>query len=485
MSQIDTLKPRQVWSLFKHICDIPHPSKHEIKLRDHIKELCDAKDLHTIIDKTGNLIVKKSATKGMENRLGVVMQGHVDMVPQKNADSDHNFVTDPITTYVDGDWLKAQGTTLGSDNGLGVAAGLAVMLSDDIPHGPLELLCTIEEETSMKGAFGLEAGILTSDILMNLDTEDEGELYVGCAGGADIVAKIPLKTIPTPHDSIGFEIAVTGLRGGHSGLDIDQGRANANQLVNRFLLTHAEALGVAVAQFNGGTLRNAIPRESFTLIAIAPSNRQALESTIKDFESLMRQEYGKTEPNLSIKLIQKEVPSKIFTKDLQHQFCLAVAACVNGVIRMSDQFEGIVETSNNLGIVKSNHQYIEVVSLARSLVNSARDYACRSIAATFELIGAETQIEGAYPGWKPNPDSAILNTMIEAYENLFGKKPAVKVIHAGLECGLLGEPYPNLDMISFGPTIKGAHSPDERAHIASVQKFWDYLLYSLKNIPHR
>ncbi len=485
VSQIDSLTPRPVWSLFKQICDIPHPSKFELKLRDHIKKLCDDKGLETIIDKTGNLIVKKPATAGMENRLGVVMQGHVDMVPQKNADSDHNFETDPISTYVDGDWLKAKGTTLGSDNGLGVAAGLAVILSDDIPHGPLELLCTIEEETSMKGAFGLEAGILTSDILMNLDTEDEGELYVGCAGGADIIAKIAMETCETPKGYIGREIAVTGLLGGHSGLDIDQGRANANQIINRFLLTYADTLDLRVAEFNGGTLRNAIPRESFTLIAVDPAKLSELESAIEDFESLMKREYGKTEANLSIKLVNKETPIKVLTQNLQKKFCLAIAACVNGVIRMSDQFTGIVETSNNLGIVKSNGQRIEVVSLARSLVNSARDYACRSVAATFELIGAQTQIEGAYPGWKPDPDSTILNTMIQAYEKLFGHKPEVKVIHAGLECGLLGEPYPNLDMISFGPTIKGAHSPDERAHIASVQKFWDYLLYSLENIPEK
>jgi len=485
VNHINHLEPNVVWSIFKQICDIPHPSKFEIKLRDHIRKLCDEKGLQTIIDKTGNLIVKKKATQGMENRLGVVMQGHVDMVPQKNADSAHNFETDPITTYVDGEWLKAKGTTLGSDNGLGVAAGLAVMLSDDIPHGPLELLCTIEEETSMKGAFGLEAGILTADILMNLDTEDEGELYVGCAGGADVIAKITLQTEPTPDGHQGFEIAVTGLRGGHSGLDIDQGRANANQMINRFLVSYADSLDIRVAEFNGGTLRNAIPRESFTLIAIDRANIPPLEQAIEEFESLMQHEYGQTEANLSIKLVDKETPKKVLSKSLQSKVCLSIAACVNGVIRMSDQFDGIVETSNNLGIVKSREQYIEVVSLARSLVNSARDYSCRSVAATFELIGAETSIEGAYPGWKPDPESAILKTMIKGYQDLFGKEPQVKVIHAGLECGLLGEPYPNLDMISFGPTIKGAHSPDERAHIPSVQKFWDYLLFSLKNIPKK
>lgn len=485
MNTIDSLSPKPVWQLFKQICDIPHPSKHELTLRDHIKSLCDNKKLNTLIDNAGNLIVKKKATAGMEHKKTVVMQGHVDMVPQKNADSTHDFVTDPIETYIDGDWLKAKGTTLGSDNGVGVAAGLAVMLSDDIPHGPLELLCTIEEETSMRGAFGLKKDLLDADILMNLDTEDEGELYVGCAGGGDIVASIDADMETTPTGHLAYVIAVTGLLGGHSGLDIHKGRANANQMVNRFLLSYADRLSIRVSSFNGGTLRNAIPRESFTVVCLPPSMQADFEQSIVDFEQLMIAEYGKTEQNLSIKVSVSEPAKQVLVKELQDKIVLAIAACISAPIRMSDQFDGIVETSNNLAIVKSVGDKIEIISLTRSLVNSARDFTCEAIASTFKLIGAKIEISGAYPGWKPNAESAILVTMVAGYESLFGKKPEIKVIHAGLECGLLGEPYPEMDMISFGPTIRGAHSPDERCHIPSVQKFWDYLLYSLKNVPEK
>jgi len=483
VTTINDLEPKPVWQLFKQICDIPHPSYHELKLRDHIRSLCDQRGLETQLDEVGNLIVKKPATSGMENRKTIAMQGHVDMVPQKNADSNHNFETDPIETWVDGEWLKAKGTTLGSDNGMGVAAGLAVMLSDDIPHGALELLCTIEEETSMRGAFGLKPGYLDADILLNLDTEDEGELYVGCAGGVDINSFIDLQLENTPNGHIAFEVAVRGLKGGHSGLDIEKGRGNANQIINRFILSHGDELGLCVSEFNGGTLRNAIPRESFTKITIPTGNQDDFNAVLKDFESLMQSELGATEPNLSITAEAIDTPEKIINPAQLRKICLSIAACVSAPFRMSDHFDGIVETSNNLAIVKNEGSQLKIQCLTRSLVNSARDYAAQSIAATFELAGANSKIEGAYPGWKPNPDSAILQTMIQGYQNLFGTKPEVKVIHAGLECGLIGEPYPELDMISFGPTIRGAHSPDERCHIGSVQKFWDYLLYSLENAP--
>lgn len=483
METIDSLQPQAVWTIFKQVCSIPHPSKFEIGLRDEIQSWCSQKGLKTQIDSVGNLIVKKAATAGMENRKTIAMQGHIDMVPQKNADSIHNFETDPIETYVDGDWLKARGTTLGADNGMGVAAALAVMLSDDIPHGPLELLCTIEEETSMRGAFGLEAGLLDADILLNLDTEDEGELYVGCAGGMDINASIPLETEKTPDDHTAFIIAVRGLQGGHSGLDIDKGRGNANQLVNRFLLS--SELDIRVANFNGGTLRNAIPRESFTLITVPAIQSEVLKQQLSEFEALLKKEIGKTETNLSIVLETAELPARVLTASLQQKIIYAIAACVSAPFRMSDEFEGVVETSNNLAIVKSLDETIQIQCLTRSLVNSARDFAAESIAATFKLAGAETTLSGTYPGWKPNPDSSILKTMSEGYQRLYGKVPEVRVIHAGLECGLIGEPYPEMDMISFGPTIRGAHSPDECCNIPSVQKFWDYLLDSLAHTPKK
>ncbi len=480
-----SLEPKAVFSLFKQFCDIPHPSKHELKLRDHIKALCEDRGLNTQIDEVGNLIVKKPATNGMEDKLTVVMQGHVDMVPQKNADSTHNFITDPISTYVDGDWLKAQGTTLGSDNGVGVAAGLAVLLSEDIAHGPLELLCTIEEETSMTGAFGLKPGYLDADIMLNLDTEDEGELYVGCAGGADIVSTIEIQSEKIDKDQIAFEIAVKGLKGGHSGLDIHLGRGNANQIVNRFLNAYSENLNIRVSSFNGGTLRNAIPRESFTLVCLNKNKESEFTQAIQDFSRLILSEYGSIEDNFEILLTKKALPNSVLCLDLQIKIQNAVAACVSAPIRMSDEFSSIVETSNNLAIVKSYDKYIEIICLTRSLVNSARDHASESIAGLFQLIGAKTSIDGAYPGWKPNPNSSILQTMITGYESLYGKKPEVKVIHAGLECGLLSEPYPEMDMISFGPTIRGAHSPDERCDIPSVKKFWEFLLFSLKSIPDK
>ncbi len=429
MSSIETLSPTPVWSIFKQICDIPHPSKHELKLRDHIRCLCDEKGLKTVIDPTGNLIVSKPATEGMQDRQCVVIQGHVDMVPQKNADSTHDFVNDPITTYIDGEWLKAKGTTLGSDNGIGVAAGLAVMLSDDITHGPLELLCTIEEETSMRGAFGLESGYLEADILLNLDTEDEGELYVGCAGGADIISTLQLQQQATPDSHIAYEIQVKGLLGGHSGLDIEHGRANANQMVNRFLLSYAKKLDIRVANFNGGTLRNAIPRESFTLVTFDQACEAAFKQAIEEFSQLMLAEYGKTEINLTIDIQTAALPNMVLTQELQNKLQLAIASCISAPLRMSDQFEGVVETSNNLAIVKSYEDRIEIICLTRSLINSARDFTCQLIAGTFEMIGAKTEISGAYPGWKPNPDSAILQTMSKGYKALFGKTPAIKVIH--------------------------------------------------------
>ncbi len=483
MSTIETIEPKPVWSLFKQICDIPHPSLYEIKLRDHICQLCEDKDLLTKIDDTGNLLVSKDATKGMEDRQTIVMQGHIDMVPQKNADTEHDFVNDPITTTVDGDWLSAEGTTLGADNGIGVAAGLAVMLADDITHGPLELLCTVEEETAMTGAFGIKPGFLSADILLNLDTEDEGELYVGCAGGGDITATIEAEFETTPENHTGFEIAVRGLLGGHSGLEIDKGRANANQLINRLLISYGEKLDIRVANFNGGSLRNAIPSESFTLVSINKNNEAAFKQAIIDFRKLMQAEYGHTEKNISIEAIPVELPEKVLNKQLQNNIQRAIGACISGPLRISDQFEGVVETSNNLAIVKSSGDQIEIQSLTRSLVNSARDFTVQIIAGTFDMIGAKTSIGGIYPGWKPYANSAILQLMKEGYQSLYGVEPEVKVIHAGLECGLLGEPNPEMDMISFGPTIRGAHSPDERCHIQSVQKFWDFLLYTLENVP--
>ncbi|WP_163831807.1 aminoacyl-histidine dipeptidase [Spartinivicinus ruber] len=485
MTTITSLTPTSLWSIFYQITQIPRPSKHEEAVVCYVESLCREHNLFYERDKVGNLIIRKPATPGMENLRGVVMQGHVDMVPQKNADSDHDFLTDPITTLIEGEWVTAKGTTLGADNGLGVAAALAVMTASDIEHGPLEVLLTIDEEAGMTGAAGLEAGYLEGDILLNMDTEDEGELYVGCAGGIDISAEITMNWQNTDNDDIAYEVRVTGLRGGHSGLDIDQGRGNANKIVNRFLLESIDKLNLKVSSFNGGTLRNAIPRESFTTIVVKKHKEVEFKQALDGFDQVIKKEYGSVEPNLSIKAVKVNLPKKTYTDESIKKVIYSVAACISSPSRMSHEFKGIVETSNNLAIVKSDNNRVLVLSLVRSLINSARDDLANSIAATFKTIGAEVSLSGEYPGWKPNPNSKILSLMKDRYEKLFGAVPKVKVIHAGLECGLLSYPYPHWDMISFGPTIRNAHSPDEKVHIASVGKFWEYLIDILKYIPSK
>ena len=482
---ITELKPSSLWNVFHLFTQHPRPSRHEEAVLCAIEALCDEHGLHHVRDDIGNLIIRKPATAGMENRKGVVMQGHIDMVPQKNADSVHDFLTDPISTYIEDGWVSAHGTTLGADNGIGVAAALAVLISNDIEHGPLELLITIDEESGMTGAYGLKSGWLESEILLNLDTEDEGELYVGCAGGVDISAEFKMQWQMPPQNSIAFELAVRGLRGGHSGLDIDAGRGNANKIANRFLLEHMEPLGLSVFNFNGGTLRNAIPREAFTGIVIPNDQIDAMHQAIDEFKANMLAEFGSVESNLSIELIEQPLPSRVYDTTSSLAVIRSVAACVHGVTRMSPSFEGVVETSNNLAIVKSEADSVQVLCLTRSLSDSARDDLARSVAATFDLAGAAVTIAGEYPGWKPDPDSHILTVMSAVYESMYQVTPKVKVIHAGLECGLLGKPYPHWDMISMGPTIRHAHSPDEKVHIESVAKFWDYLLECLKHIPEK
>nr|WP_256435626.1 aminoacyl-histidine dipeptidase [Aliikangiella sp. G2MR2-5] len=472
-----------MWEIFYQMTLRPRPSGHEQAVIDYVESLCHAHQLTLRKDTIGNLIISKPATPGMEERKGIVMQGHLDMVPQKNADSTHDFESDPIQTCIEDGWVTAVGTTLGADNGIGVAAALAVMTAKDIEHGPLEVLLTIDEEAGMTGASNLEAGILQGDILLNLDTEDEGELYVGCAGGIDISALVDMQWQPLEGNYQAFELAVTGLRGGHSGLDIDKGRGNANKIANRFLLENYDKLNMKVCQFNGGTLRNAIPRESFTQILVPVENVPAFESAVTQFKEEVTREYGSVETNLSIALKSIDAPSRSYSDETCRKVIHSVAACINGVSRMSQEFNGVVETSNNLAIVKTEGDQVAVKCLTRSLSNSARDALAAEVAASFKAVGAATQLSGDYPGWKPNPDSKILITMIEGYQRLYGVKPEVKVIHAGLECGLLSEPYPHWDMISFGPTIRHAHSPDEKVEIATVEKFWVYLLDSLKHAP--
>ncbi|HTX87843.1 MAG TPA: aminoacyl-histidine dipeptidase, partial [Bacteroidales bacterium] len=441
--------------------------------------------LETLVDEVGNVIIRKPATRGMENRKGVVLQGHLDMVPQKNSDKVHDFEKDPIDAFVDGEWVKARGTTLGADNGMGVAAALSVLESKDLTHGPVEALFTIDEETGMTGAFGLKAGLLHGDILMNLDSEDEGELYIGCAGGTNANMIFKYTEVQVPAGVSGFKVNVTGLKGGHSGVDIHLGRGNSNKVLNRFLWHAAEKHGLRLAAIDGGSLRNAIPRESFAWVTVPDKMKEDFIRCIGEFSETVRKELSAVEPDLKMEAVPAELPKKLIDEKTQHNLFNAIYGCPNAVIRMSNEMPGLVETSTNLAIVKSENGTIRVHCLLRSSVDSAKTDLEHMIRSVFTLAGAEVGFDGQYPGWKPNPDSPILKTMQEIYKKKFGKVPEIKAIHAGLECGLLGGVYPAWDMISFGPTIRYPHSPDEKVNIETVKKFWDYLVETLANIPQK
>lgn len=484
MNSIKDLKPTAVWQNFYKLTQVPRPSNHEEKAREFMLEWAKENNIEAEIDEAGNIIMRKPATPGMENRKGVILQGHLDMVPQKNEDTVHDFEKDPIQAYVDGEWVRAKGTTLGADNGMGVAAGMAMLTATDIPHGPLEVLITATEETGMDGANGLKPGVLKGDILLNLDSETEGELYVGCAGGIDATIEFNYKEEPVPTGMEAYRIAVKGLKGGHSGMDINLGRGNSNKLLFRFLKTYAKDLGLRLSTVSGGTLRNAIPRESFAVIVLPSENVSKLQAALQETEVIYKTELNAKEPTLQV--TAEETPMPAFIIDICTQFRLtnSVLACPNGAVRMIDSMPDTVETSNNLAIVQSEKGKIIIKTLLRSSVETAKAALAQSIQAVFELASADEIIfDGEYPGWKPNPDSVILKEMQEIYEKLYGKKPAIMAIHAGLECGLLGSKYPNWDMISFGPTLCSPHSPDERVNIASVEKFWEYLKATLKNIP--
>ena len=482
-NDIRNLEPRALWNNFYSLTRIPRPSKNEDNIRNFLAEFGRKLGLETIIDKAGNVIIRKPATPGMENRKGVILQGHMDMVPQKNSDKKHDFNTDPIETIIDGEWVKANGTTLGADNGIGVAAAMAILESKDIPHGPIEVLITTDEETGMTGAQNLEPGILQGDILLNLDSEDEGELYVGCAGGIDGTFTFSPKHEAVTGEVAAFQLAVTGLKGGHSGLDINLGRGNANKILFRFLRHAHKEHGLRIARVEGGSLRNAIPREAFATVTIPAAEKEKFLKCFNHVAETIRKELELAEPGFSFTCNPAAIPSQVIDKETQGRLINAVYACPNGVMRMSDALPGVVETSTNLANVKMDNGNIKVLCLLRSSVDSAKQDLADMMASVFELAGAQIEFSGSYPGWKPNPTSPILQTMKEVYNQKFGRIPEVKVIHAGLECGILGAVYPHWDMISFGPTIRNPHSPDEKVHIGSVQLFWDYLVETLKNIP--
>ncbi len=483
MSTIKDLAPKEVWKHFYTLTQIPRPSKNEAEIIEYMKNFGENLGLKTIVDEVGNVIIKKPATPGMEDRKGVILQGHLDMVPQKNSDKDFNFETDAIKTIIDGEWVTADGTTLGSDNGIGVAAAMAVLESTSLTHGPVEALFTIDEETGMTGAFGLKPGILDGDILINMDSEDEGELYVGCAGGIDVSATKSYTEEDVPAGYNAYLIHVQGLKGGHSGIDIPLGRANANKVLFRFMMQAEADLKVRLSEASGGDLRNAIPRESIATVIVPSESAGALETMVSDYQDIYQNEFAETDPGLTFTCEKTALPSKVVPVEDQAKFIRGIFACPNGVQRMSQSMIGLVETSNNLAIASVKDGEFVALNLTRSSVDSAKEATAWKIAAVFHLMGAKVEQSGEYPGWKPNMDSPILKTCQDIYNKNFGKIPEIKGIHAGLECGLLGGVYPHLDMISFGPTIRFPHSPDEKVKIDTVKKFWDFLVFILADIP--
>ena len=482
-NEILNLEPTLVWKHFYSLTQIPRPSKHEDKVREFLFNFGKSLGLETIQDEVGNVIIRKPATPGMENRKGVVLQGHMDMVPQKNNDTVHDFEKDPLKIYIDNGWVKARGTTLGADNGLGVAAAMAVLESKDIKHGPVEVFVTTDEETGMTGAMGIKAGVLKGDILLNLDTEEEGELYIGCAGGTNGNFSFRYKTAHVPAAVESFKLVVTGLKGGHSGVDIHLERGNSVKVLTRILWEGWKHFGLRFASIEGGSLRNAIPREASAWIVIPVEHKDAFAAVVAHLEKIIRKELAAVEPTMKIVLSPAEKPASLIDEVTQGNVINALYACPNGVIRMSNEMPGLVETSINIGVLKTENNMIVGQTLLRSSVDSAKLDLQNMVDAVFTLAGAEITFNGHYPGWKPNPDSEILKIMKDLYIKMFGKEPLIKAIHAGLECGILGEPYPNWDMISVGPTIVSPHSPDEKTEIDSVKKFWDYLLETLKNVP--
>ena len=482
---IENLDPQIVWKNFYALTQIPRPSKKEGKAVEFMYNFGKSLGLETIKDEIGNVIIRKPATPGMENVKGVVLQGHVDMVPQKNADTVHDFENDPIQTWIDGDWVKAKGTTLGADDGLGVAIGMAVLESKDIKHGPIELLCTVDEETGMTGAFALQSGLLQGDILINLDSETEGELYVGCAGGCDTTLTGSYEPEDVPAGFKAFKLAVKGFKGGHSGMDIILGRANANRIMARvlykLLLNDVE---YRLGSFEGGTLRNAIPREAFATIYVPEAKVEALQTVVAQSFAEVKTEFATTDPDANYVLEATEADGKCMDVLTAAKYVSAILACPDGVERMSADIPGLCETSNNLAVVKIAGGETHIQTLIRSSVDTAKRALRDRIDAALSFTGAESiEFTGEYSGWAPNTDSEILNLMKDTYKNLFGNEPEVKAIHAGLECGILGSKYPNWDMISCGPTLMSPHSPDERALIPTVAKVWTFIKAVLENIP--
>jgi len=482
-SEIRNLEPKVLWNKFADLNAVPRPSKKEERVIAFMKDFGKNLGLETIEDEVGNVIIKKSASKGMEDRKPIVMQSHLDMVHQKNNDTDFDFDTQGIEMFVEGDWVKAKGTTLGADNGLGVATIMAILESDFIAHPAIEALFTIDEETGMTGAMGLKGGLLNGEILLNLDTEEDDEIGVGCAGGIDVTATGSYQEAIVENDSIAYKIEVTGLQGGHSGMQIHEGLGNANKIMNRLLYAVIE--DIQISEINGGSLRNAIPRESVATIVFKTENEDVIIRLLNALSDTIKKELKTMEPDLQMTFSVTDLPKKTMPYAAQVQIVNAIYAACNGVYRMSADIPGLVETSNNIARVIVKDGTIKVGCLTRSSVESSKLDLANTLRATFELSGCDVEFSGDYPGWTPNMDSSILKVMRNLYTKLNNEEPHVAACHAGLECGILGTNYPDMEMISFGPNIKGAHSPDERAQISSAQKYWNFVLEILKEIPKR
>ena len=484
-SEIRTLEPKLLWNKFADLNAVPRPSKKEERVIAFMKDFGAKLGLETIEDEVGNVIIKKPATSGMEDRVTIVMQSHLDMVHQKNNDTVFDFETQGIEMHIIGDWVKSKGTTLGADNGLGVATIMAILESTDIQHPAIEALFTIDEETGMTGAMGLKGGLLSGGILLNLDTEEDNEIGVGCAGGVDVTATRTYKEEETPEFKIGYKITVKGLQGGHSGMQIHEGLGNANKIMNRLLFDGFENFGLRISEIDGGSLRNAIPRESNAIVAIDAIHEAVFNTEMDLLAKTIKTELKTMEPDLEVIISKTGTPEKIMDLGVQEGLSRAIYAALNGVHRMSADIPGLVETSNNVARVIVKDGAIKIGCLTRSSVESSKIDLANMLRATFELTGCEVELSGDYPGWTPNMDSSILKVLSSLYEKLNGEKAHVAACHAGLECGILGQNYPDMDMISFGPTIKGAHSPDERASIYSAKKYWEFVLEILKEIPKK
>ncbi|WP_162426842.1 aminoacyl-histidine dipeptidase [Pontibacter pudoricolor] len=481
--EIRELEPKALWNYFTDLNAVPRPSKKEERVIQFMKDFGNSLGLETQVDEIGNVIIKKPATAGMENRQTVLLQSHLDMVHQKNADTTFDFNTQGIEMFVEGDWVKAKGTTLGADNGIGVATIMALLASDNIPHPPLEALFTIDEETGMTGALGLKGGMLEASIMLNLDTEDDTELTIGCAGGVDVTATGTYSSENAAANSTGYRLSIKGLTGGHSGMDIHLGRGNANKLMNRILYLAAEQFGVQVAEIDGGSLRNAIPRESFAIVAVAQDKAKAFEEFVASQKDILKKEYNTTDPNLEVAIETTAAPTQVLAQDFQYKLLRSIYACPNGIYRLSPDIENLVQTSNNVARVLVKNGEYSIQCLTRSSVDSEKMDLANAIKSTFELAGASVTFKGQYPGWTPLPGAAIVQVMSDLYRELFDGEPHVNACHAGLECGIVGGNYPGMEMISFGPNIRGAHSPDEKVQISSVQKYWGFLLETLERIP--